>query len=174
MALREIVVLGHPVLREKAEEVTEIDGTLQELINDMAETMYAAKGLGLAANQVAVPKRLFVLDLSQRAQNKFPRGLLVFINPEIVEYEGELHEEEGCLSIPGYSAKVKRKARVLVKALDREGKPFEIELEGLGARAVQHELDHLNGVLYIDYLSPLKQKLFKRWWKKHKSGSFPT
>ncbi|OAQ21228.1 peptide deformylase [Thermosulfurimonas dismutans] len=170
MALRKIVVLGHPILREKAEEITEIDGDLQQLIDDMAETMYAAKGLGLAANQVAVSKRLFVLDLSQREGEKLPHGLLVFINPEIMEAEGEIYEEEGCLSIPGYSAKVKRKARVLVKALDREGKPFEMELEGLGARAVQHELDHLNGILYIDYLSPLRQKLFKRWWKKHRSS----
>jgi peptide deformylase len=93
---------------------------------------------------------------------------MVFINPEIVESEGELYEEEGCLSIPGYAAKVRRKAKVLVRALDREGNPFEMELEGLGARAVQHEIDHLNGILYVDYLSPLKKALFKKWWKKHR------
>jgi len=168
VAVRKIVVLGHPILRKKAEEITEINGELQGLIDDMVETMYAAKGLGLAANQVAVAKRLFVLDLSQREDQKAPKGVLVFINPKIAEAEGEIYEEEGCLSIPGYSAKVQRKARVLVKALDREGNPFEMELEDLGARAIQHELDHLNGVLYIDYLSPLKQKLFKRWWKKHR------
>ncbi len=167
MATRKIVILGDPILRTRAEEIQEIDGALQTLIDDMAETMYAAKGLGLAANQIGIPKRLFVLDISQR-EEKAPSGLLVFINPEILEAEGEVYEEEGCLSIPGYSAKIKRHARVLVKALDREGRPFELECEGLAARAIQHELDHLNGVLYIDYLSPLKLKLFKRWWKKHR------
>ncbi len=167
MAVRKILVYGNPLLRERAEEISEIDGEIQTLIEDMAETMYAAKGLGLAANQVGVLKRLFLMDLSQR-EEKLPQGLLVFINPEILEAEGELYEEEGCLSIPGYAAKVRRYARVLVRALDREGNPFEMELSGLAARAVQHELDHLNGVLYVDHLSPLKQKLFKRWWKKHR------
>ncbi|AEH44132.1 peptide deformylase [Thermodesulfatator indicus DSM 15286] len=165
MSKRKIRILGDPVLRETAKPVSEIDGELQSLIDDMAETMYEAKGLGLAANQVGELKRLFVLDLKQREGSP---ELLVFINPEIVEAEGEIVEEEGCLSIPGYSAKVKRKAKVLVKALDREGNPFEMELEGLGAKAIQHELDHLNGRLYIDYLSPLKKNLFKRWWKKHR------
>ncbi|WP_022854437.1 peptide deformylase [Thermodesulfatator atlanticus] len=165
MAKRKIRILGDPVLREKAKPVTEINGALQQLIDDMAETMYEVKGLGLAANQVGETLRLFVLDLKQR---EGAPELIVFINPEIVEAEGELFEEEGCLSIPGYSAKVKRKAKVLVRALDREGNPFEMELEGLGARAIQHELDHLNGTLYIDYLSTLKKNLFKRWWKKHR------
>ncbi len=165
MAKRKIRILGDPVLREKTLPVKEIDGQLQQLIDDMAETMYEAKGLGLAANQVGEKLRLFVLDLKQREGSP---ELLVFINPEIVATEGEIYEEEGCLSIPGYSAKVKRRAKVLVRALDREGKPFEMELEGLGARAVQHELDHLEGILYVDYLSPLKKSLFKRWWKKHK------
>lgn len=165
MAKLKIRYLGDPVLREKASPVEEIDADLHRLVKDMAETMYEVKGLGLAANQVGVPKRLFILDLEQREGKP---QLLVFINPEIVESEGELYEEEGCLSIPGYSAKVRRKARLLVKALDLEGKPFEMELEGLGARAIQHEIDHLNGVLYIDYLSTLKKALFKKWWKKHR------
>ncbi len=165
MGKRPIRILGDPVLREKAKPITEINGDLQALIEDMAETMYEAKGLGLAANQIGETKRIFVLDLGQR-ENK--PELLVFINPEIVEAEGDLYEEEGCLSIPGYSAKVHRKAKVLVRALDREGKEFERELEGLGARAIQHELDHLNGVLYVDYLSTLKKALFKKWWKKHR------
>ncbi len=165
MSKRKIRILGDPVLREKARPVREIDGELQKLIEDMAESMYGAKGLGLAANQIGETQRLFVLDLGQR-ENK--PELLVFINPEIVEAEGELYEEEGCLSIPGYSAKVKRKAKVLVRAFDREGKEFEREFEGLGARAVQHEIDHLNGVLYVDYLSTLKKTLFKKWWKKHR------
>ncbi|OAG27804.1 peptide deformylase [Thermodesulfatator autotrophicus] len=165
MAKRKIRILGDPILRETAKPVSEINGELQALIDDMAETMYEAKGLGLAANQVGELKRLFIIDLKQREGSP---ELLVFINPEIVEAEGETIEEEGCLSIPGYSAKVKRKTKVLVKALDRDGNPFEMELEGLGAKAVQHELDHLNGRLYIDYLSPLKKNLFKRWWKKHR------
>ncbi len=165
MSERKIRILGDPVLREKALPVTEIDGALQSLIDEMAKTMYKAKGLGLAANQVGETKRIFILDLGQR-ENK--PELLVFINPEIVEAEGELYEEEGCLSIPGYSAKVKRKAKVLVRAVDREGKEFERELEGLGARAIQHEIDHLNGILYIDHLSTLKKALFKKWWKKHR------
>ena len=168
MAKRKIRIFGDPVLREKARPVENIDGQILTLIEDMAETMYEAKGLGLAANQVGETWRLFVLDLKQREGNP---ELLVFINPEILEAEGEIYEEEACLSIPGYSAKVKRKARVLVRALDREGKPFEMELEGLGARAVQHELDHLNGILYVDHLSALKKNLFKRWWKKHKPKS---
>ena len=165
MAIKRIRILGDPVLREKAKPIESISKDVLRLIEDMAETMYEAKGLGLAANQVGELKRIFVLDLKQREGNP---DLLVFINPEIISAEGDLYEEEGCLSIPGYAAKVKRKARVLIRALDREGKTFEMELEGLGARAVQHELDHLNGVLYIDYLSPLKKNLFKRWWKKHK------
>ncbi len=165
MAIRKIRILGDPVLREKAKPVTEIDAAVERLIDDMAETMYEAKGLGLAANQVGEPLRLFVLDLKQREGSP---ELLVFINPEIVAAEGKLYEEEGCLSIPGYSAKVKRNAKVRVKALDRTGKPFEMELEGLGARAVQHEIDHLDGILYVDYLSTLKKNLFKRWWKKHR------
>jgi len=165
MAKKKICILGDQVLREKATPITEIDGALQQLIDDMTETMYAAKGLGLAANQVGETKRLFILDLSQREGKP---ELMVFINPEIIEAEGELYEEEGCLSIPGYAAKVRRRAKVLVRALDREGREFERELEGLGARAIQHELDHLNGVLYIDYLSTLKKTLFKKWWKKHR------
>ncbi len=165
MAKLTIRYLGDPVLREKAKPVEEINGRLQQLIDEMAETMYEAKGLGLAANQVGLLKRVFVLDLSQREGKP---ELLVFINPEIIESEGEIAEEEGCLSIPGYSAKIRRRARVLIRALDREGKPFEMELEGLGARAVQHELDHLNGILYVDYLSALKKQLFKKWWKKHR------
>ncbi len=165
MAKRKIRILGDPVLREKARPVANIDDQVLQLIEDMAETMYEAKGLGLAANQVGEPLRIFILDLKQREGEP---ELLVFINPEIIEAQGELYEEEGCLSIPGYAAKVKRKAKVLVRAQDKEGKPFEMELEGLGARAVQHELDHLNGILYIDYLSPLKKSLFKRWWKKHR------
>ncbi len=165
MAKLKIRYLGDPVLREKAKPVEEINGQLQRLIDDMAETMYEAKGLGLAANQIGITKRLFVLDLAQREGKP---ELLVFINPEIIEKEGEIVEEEGCLSIPGYAAKVRRFSRVLVRALDREGKPFEMELEGLGARAIQHEIDHLNGILYVDYLSTLKKQLFKKWWKKHR------
>ncbi len=165
MAKLRIHYLGEPILRQKATPVKDIDEKINRLVKDMAETMYQVKGLGLAANQVGLSKRLFILDLAQREGKPH---LLVFINPEILQAEGELYEEEGCLSIPGYSAKVKRKARVLVRALDLEGKPFEMEFEGLGARAIQHEIDHLEGILYVDYLSTLKKTLFKKWWKKHR------
>jgi len=160
----EIVILGHPALRKKAEEVKEIDGSIKELVDQMAYTMYKAKGLGLAANQVAVLKRVFIIDISQKENKPL---LEVYINPEIVSAEGKIVREEGCLSIPGYYAKVERFSRIFIKAYDLKEKLIERELEGLHAIAFQHELDHLNGILFIDHLSPLKQALFKRWWKKH-------
>lgn len=164
MAVREILKYPNRILRVETRPVTEINGELQELIDEMAETMYAAPGVGLAANQIGSLKRVCIIDIAQ--QERRPGKLLVLINPEIVEFEGESIEEEGCLSIPGYSAKIRRFARVLVKGYDREGKELEIEGEGLLARALQHELDHLKGVLFIDHLSPLKRNLFKKRWQK--------
>ncbi|MBA2848131.1 peptide deformylase [Thermosulfuriphilus ammonigenes] len=164
MPKKKIVIYPDPPLRETASPVEEIDGQLQKLIDDMIETMYAAKGVGLAANQVGELKRLVVMDVSQK--DGHPGEILVLINPEIIEAEGELYEEEGCLSLPGYAAKVKRHARVLARAYDRQGREFELEGEGLLARAIQHELDHLNGILFIDHLSPLKRALFRKKWKK--------
>lgn len=160
----EILILGHPILRQKAKPVEDINGELKKNIEKMAETMYKFKGLGLAANQVGILKRVFILDISQReGKNK----LEIYINPEIISAEGQITYEEGCLSIPGYYAKVNRYAKLYIRAYDLNGKPFERELEGIRAIAFQHECDHLDGILFIDRLSPLKKQLFKRWWKKH-------
>ncbi len=166
MAIRPIRTFPDPVLRNKTGRVEKIDGSLDRLIQDMIETMHAAPGVGLAANQVGVPLQLAVIDLSTRENAEQRHPLYVIINPEIVSSEGSLVEEEGCLSIPDYSEKVKRAAKVKVRAQDRTGKPFEIEAEGLLAKALQHEIDHLNGLLFVDRLSPLKKNIFKRRFKK--------
>ena len=166
MALLEIRKFPDPVLRKKTERVAKIDGALQRLIDDMVETMHAAPGVGLAANQVGVSLRLAVIDLSMREEREKRHPLLVIINPELLSLEGSVVEEEGCLSIPDYAEKVKRAARVKVRAQDRTGKVFELEAEGLLAKALQHEIDHLNGMLFIDRLSTLKKSIFKRRLKK--------
>lgn len=166
MALREIKKYPDPVLRNKTARVEQIDRSLDRLIDDMVETMRDAPGVGLAANQVGVPLQLAVIDLSSREDEEQRHPLIVIINPEIVSLEGSVIEEEGCLSIPDYAEKVKRAARVKVRAQDRTGKPFEIEAEGLLAKALQHEIDHLNGILFVDHLSSLKKGLFKRRFKK--------
>ncbi|MFN3921301.1 MAG: peptide deformylase [Caldimicrobium sp.] len=160
-----IVYLGDPILREKAQPVQEINGKLKEVIEKMAMLMYDVRGLGLAANQVGISQRFFIMDIAQKEGT--PK-LEIYINPEILSAEGETEYEEGCLSIPGYYAKVKRYKHLYIKAYDLEGKAFERELTGLHAIAFQHEYDHLEGILFIDRLSPLKQELFKKWWKKHK------
>jgi len=166
MATRTIRTYPDPVLRNKTARVEKIDGSLDRLIQDMIETMHAAPGVGLAANQVGVPLQLAVIDLSGRENVEQRHPLFVIINPEILSLEGSIVEEEGCLSIPDYSEKVKRAAKVKVRAQDRTGKPFEIEAEGLLAKALQHEIDHLNGLLFVDRLSPLKKSIFKRRFKK--------
>jgi len=151
-------------LRQEAREITEINGKLQRLIDDMGDTMYAAPGLGLAANQVGELQRLIVFDLSHKEGR--PRKLQAVLNPCIVEGGGEITHEEGCLSVPDFAAEVRRQAQVLVKGLDREGKPIEITGEGLLAVVLQHEIDHLNGVLFIDHISRLKRGLYLRRLKK--------
>ena len=166
MALREIRKFPDPVLRQKTDRVTNINGTIERLIDDMVETMHAAPGVGLAANQVGVSLQVAVIDLSTREEKEKRHPLLVIINPEILSLQGSVVEEEGCLSIPEYAEKVKRAARVKVRAQDRTGKIFELEAEGLLAKALQHEIDHLNGLLFIDRLSPLKKSIFKRRLKK--------
>jgi peptide deformylase len=166
MALREIRKYPDPVLRKKTSRVERIDSTLDRLIEDMVETMHAAPGVGLAANQVGVSLQLAVIDLSSRDDEEQRHPLLVIINPEVLAMEGSVIEEEGCLSIPDYAEKVKRAARVKVRAQDRTGKKFEIEAEGLMAKALQHEIDHLNGLLFVDKLSPLKKNFFRRRFKK--------
>jgi peptide deformylase len=158
-----ILTYGHPILRQAARAVGDITGDLQRLIDDMVETMYAAPGVGLAANQVGSPHRVFVANPSE---DRDPAQLLVLINPELVESDGEIIAEEGCLSIPDFREEVRRARRVLVRGLDRNERPIEVEGEDLLARIVQHELDHLDGVLFVDRLSPAKRDILLRKLKK--------
>ena len=163
MAILPILLYGAPELRTKARPVTVIDAAIQKLIDDMVETMYAAPGVGLAANQVGVLQRVLVMNPSERQD---PEGLLALINPEIVLGEGEMVGEEGCLSIPDVREDVMRDRRVAVRALGRDEKPLEIEATDLTARVLQHEIDHLDGVLFVDRLSPAKKTLLRRQLKK--------
>lgn len=163
MALLKIRHYPDPVLKKVATPVTEFDESLRQLANDMAETMYAAPGVGLAAPQVGISKRLTVIDCSAREEDS---QLLVLVNPEIIEREGECFEEEGCLSVPEYYACVKRSARVKVRFQDLDEQPHVIEAEGLTSIACQHEIDHLDGILFVDHLSPLKRSIFRKKWKK--------
>jgi peptide deformylase len=159
---------GDDVLRLPADPVAEIDDALQKLIDDMIETMYAAPGVGLAANQVGVARRLMIIDLSV---GKRPGECHVFINPEIIDSEGEITEEEGCLSIPDFVEIVTRPERVKLRYLDRSGKERVMWGEGLMARAMCHEIDHLNGTLFVDHLRGFKKdKILKKIAKLAKSG----
>lgn len=168
MAVREIRKYPDNVLKQKASPVATINQDLQDLIDDMIETMYAAPGVGLAAPQVGVSKRLAVIDISAKGA-EIP--LLVLINPVILLKEGSIEFEEGCLSLPEYTAKIERAEKVIVRAMDRKGRETEMEAEGLLAIAMQHEIDHLDGVLLIDRISPIKREFFKkRHQKKIKSG----
>lgn len=146
-------------LRERGDKVEAITPEIQTLIDDMAETMYAAPGVGLAATQIGEKLQLFVIDI---AEENAPSDLRVFINPEILERTGEVSWQEGCLSFPGVQEEVDRAAHVRVRAQDRDGKWFELEAEGLLAVAIQHEYDHLQGVLMIDHMGPLKKRLTHR------------
>jgi peptide deformylase len=158
-----ILTYGHPILRKPTRPVTGFDGELDRLIDDMVETMYAAPGVGLAANQVGSTHRLFVANPSEEHD---PSKLLVVINPELTETDGELATAEGCLSIPDFHEEVRRARRVLLRGLDRTGRPVEIDGQDLLARIFQHELDHLNGILYVDRLSPAKRDILVRKLKK--------
>ncbi len=159
MTIREILVYPDPRLREVASPVERVDEEIRTLIEDMAETMYAAPGVGLAATQIGVPLRVFVIDIASEEE---PSNLLAFVNPEILEREGSQTYREGCLSFPGVSEDVKRAAHVRVRALDRNGEPFELEATDLLAVAIQHENDHLDGELMIDRVSPLRRRLMSR------------
>lgn len=159
MALLPILEYPDKRLRQKALPVESVTPEVQRLVDDMAETMYAAPGVGLAANQVGVALRVFVIDIANENE---PSQFRAFINPEILEREGELVWQEGCLSFPGVSENIERAARVRVRALDRDGNPFELEAEELLAVAIQHEHDHLDGTLMIDKLGPLKKRLVQR------------
>jgi peptide deformylase len=152
MALLTILEYPDPRLRKVASAVATVTPDIQKLVRDMAETMYAAPGIGLAATQVDVHKRVIVMDLSETRDE-----LRVFINPEILAAEGSAENEEGCLSVPGYYDKVNRAARVVVRALNERGEPFELVADGLLAVCIQHEMDHLVGKVFVDHLSPLKR-----------------
>jgi peptide deformylase len=161
MAILEIKEYGEPILRGKALPVKEIDPEILNLIKDMAETMYTDSGVGLAAPQVGVSKRIIIIDGEEE-------GLMVLINPILVKSEGELVEEEGCLSIPGIYSQVKRSSKVTVKALNENGDPIEMTKEGLAARALQHEIDHLDGILFIDRIGRTERQILLNKLKKKK------
>lgn len=170
MALRPIVKFGHPVLHRPSEPVREIDDSIRQLFDDMVETMWAAPGIGLAAPQIAVPLRVIVIDLSVGDD---PKQIIKLVNPEFLEKEGEQHLAEGCLSVPGYEGSPIRPARVVVKGLDENGKERTYVGTELLARAFCHEIDHIDGLLFVDRLSPLKRDLMKRKLKKHtRSGTW--
>jgi peptide deformylase len=168
MTIKPLIILPDPVLRQVSKPIERVDADIQRLVDDMLETMYDAPGIGLAAIQVGVARRMLVIDLSKEGEEKQP---LVFINPEIVSSSDERSVyEEGCLSIPDYYAEVERPAKVTAKYLDREGKEQSVEADGLLATCLQHEIDHLNGVLFIDHISRLKREMvIKKFTKSAKS-----
>jgi peptide deformylase len=160
MAIRLIVKDPDPVLRERAKEVTKFNSSLHKLLKDMAETMYDAEGVGLAAPQIAILKRVIVVDVGDE------NGLIEMVNPEMIEQEGEQLGPEGCLSIPGQSGDVRRAQRIKVRGQDRDGKFFEVEATDFLARAFQHEIDHLNGVLFTD----IAEELYETSAKSRRNG----
>lgn len=157
--LRPILRYGEPPLHQPAAPVAVFDDALQHLVDDMIQTMYGAPGIGLAATQIGVPQRVFVVDVSV---GRNPSDLIVLINPEIVERDGMQLEEEGCLSVPGFNATVVRPARAILRGLDRQERPQTIEASGLLARAVQHEMDHLDGTMFVDRLRGIKRDVIVR------------
>ncbi|HYS44492.1 MAG TPA: peptide deformylase [Geobacteraceae bacterium] len=161
--IQNILTYPDPELKKKSDPVTVINEKTRELVLDMAETMYDAPGVGLAAPQIGVHQRIVVIDVS--ANDEAPE-LIVAINPVIIHAEGESYEEEGCLSVPKYAANVRRHERVVVKALNLEGEEITCKAEGLLAVAFQHEIDHLDGILFIDHISPLKREIFRRKYRR--------
>ena len=162
MAILNILHFPDPRLRKKAEPIEEVTDDIRQLADDMLETMYDAPGIGLAANQVNVQKRLIVIDISEDKSEP-----LILINPEILDKQGEREYEEGCLSVPEAYETVVRADTVTIKAVNRDGEPFEFSAEGLLASCVQHEIDHLDGKLFVDYLSNLKRERIKKRLEKH-------
>lgn len=164
MTIKPLIILPDPLLRQVSAPIERVDSELEQFIDDMLETMYDAPGIGLAAIQVGVPRRLLVIDLAKEGQEPAP---LVFINPEILKSSDERSVyEEGCLSIPDYYAEVERPAAITVKSIGRDGKEQLTEADGLLATCLQHEIDHLNGVLFIDHISRLKREMvIKRFTK---------
>tara|TARA_B100001013_G_scaffold189743_1_gene114467 strand:+ start:963 stop:1487 length:525 start_codon:yes stop_codon:yes gene_type:complete len=166
MALREILTEPNAILREKSLNVDMVDKDLQKLMDDMLETMYAAPGIGLAAIQIGIPKRVIILDIDQKEGQKNP---MFFVNPEIIEKsENSSTYEEGCLSVPGQFAEITRPEKCFVKYLDYYGQKKEIKAEGMLATCIQHEMDHLEGILFIDYLSKLKRTMIVKKLSKQK------
>ena len=166
MALREILTEPNEILRKKSLNVEKVDKDLQNLMDDMLETMYAAPGIGLAAIQIGIPKRVIVLDLASKDEPKNP---MFFVNPEIIEKSNKnLTYEEGCLSVPGQFAEIDRPDKCHLKYLDYYGQPKEIKAEGMLATCIQHEIDHLEGILFIDYLSKLKKSMIIKKLSKQK------
>ncbi len=163
MTVRAILTYPDPRLRKKAQPVREFGPELARLAADMADTMYAAPGVGLAAPQIGVPLRVVVIDITPKEEG---RDLKVLVNPRILDPEGEIIDTEGCLSVIEYSAKVKRAAKIRVEAQDLEGRPFSFVAEEWFARVVQHEVDHLDGILYIDRISRLKRSMYEKKLKK--------
>ena len=157
--IRHILTWPDPELKKKSASVVVINDKIRELVRDMTETMYDAPGVGLAAPQLGVHQRVIIIDVSGKDE---PPELIVAINPIIVHAEGESYEEEGCLSVIKYAANVRRHASVVIKALNLEGEEKTYHAEGLLAVAFQHEIDHLDGILFVDHLSPLKREIFKR------------
>ncbi|MDP9807519.1 peptide deformylase [Rhizobium tibeticum] len=168
MTIKPLIILPDPLLRQVSKPIERVDADFQRLADDMLETMYDAPGIGLAAIQIGVPRRMLVIDVSREGEEKQP---LVFVNPEVVASSDERSVyEEGCLSIPDYYAEVERPATVTVKYLDRDGKEQTVEADGLLATCLQHEIDHLNGVLFIDHISRLKRDMVvKKFTKAAKS-----
>ncbi len=169
MSLLTIVEFPDPRLRTQAAQVTEFDADLKTLADDMLETMYAAAGIGLAATQVDVHRRLLVLDVSEDGSQP-----MTFVNPTITARDGSEVCQEGCLSVPGIYADVERAAEVDVEAFDVSGKPFSLHADGLLAVCIQHEMDHLNGKLFVDYLSPLKRQMVRRKLEKQRRQAAPA
>jgi peptide deformylase len=165
MAILEILKYPHPSLKKRCKKVGEVNEEVRELVQNMAETMYEANGIGLAASQVGVPLQVIVLDVSPIDPQQ---GLFAMVNPEIISEEGEIDHEEGCLSVPDCIQKVKRKERVLVRGLSPEGKAMEVQGEGILGFALQHEIDHLNGILILDQMSGLKREIYRKKLKKEK------
>ncbi len=164
MALRDIVILGDPVLRREADEVTEFGAELQALVRDMFETMYHAEGIGLAAPQIGLPRRIIVIDLRRDDR---PDERVAIVNPRIIWSSPATEKEpEGCLSIPGLEEVVERAVSVRVEGFHPSGEPLSLEADELFARALQHEIDHVDGILFLDRVTPLKRRMLLKKWKK--------
>lgn len=164
MGTRKIITYPDEVLRGKCQEITNLTAELDQLVKDMLQTMYQGPGIGLAAPQIGISQRLIVVDVSDECTSP-----ITLINPVIAEKEGQVRSDEGCLSIPGYRDIVDRSAKVLVKGLDISGKEIEVEADGLLSRCLQHEIDHLDGVLFVDHLSRIKKEMFRRWVKRQEA-----